>query len=109
MNVKQILSIIPQNFLDCLEDDLNDLNENNLMLQTRGDLEEVYLIIREDIINLEKEGYRSQITEAIVVKDLMMKLCGIIGFEDARHLPRLKEFRNNYEALYATFEVYAWD
>lgn len=109
INVSKILTIIPQNLLDCLEDDLGESAVGtNLMLQTRGDLQDIYLIIREDINNLEKEGYKSQVTEAIVIKDLMMRLSGTIGFEDARFLPRLAAFRNNYPELYKTFEVYAW-
>jgi hypothetical protein len=106
MTIEQLISIAPKRLVRALV--LNTYEDQGNMLQTRGDIEELHTIIETDVENILEEGYESQIDRAIEIKELMMYLCNNLGYQEARFIPRLASFRKDYEALYATFECYAW-
>jgi len=106
MTIEQLISIAPKRLVRTLC--LNTLEDQGNRLQTRGDIEELHAIITVDVQNIMDEGFTSQVDRAIEIYELMMSLCSLLSYGEARCIPRLKSFRKDYEALYATFECYAW-
>jgi hypothetical protein len=106
MTIEQLISIAPKRLVRALS--LNTYEDQGNLLQTRGDIEELHAIITVDVENIMDEEYASQVDRAIETYETMMKLSSYIGYGEARCIPRLASFRRDYEALYATFECFAW-
>jgi hypothetical protein len=106
MTIAQLVSVAPQRLVESV------LLEGQLLgdeyLQTRGDLEDLHYMVVSDANNVMADDYQGLVDKCIEVKIYMMKICGVVGFEDARHIPMLERFRDDFPAIYATFECYAW-
>lgn len=108
MTIADLITILPVALHEVLIED--GMNLEATMLQTRGDLEEITTIIRLNVCNLDSQnqGTKSEIEDLIRVKSFMMSCSTFMGFEEARDIKRLVDFRFNYPSLYSTLEIFAW-
>lgn len=107
MTIADLITILPVALHGLLIEE--DMNLSATMLQTRGDIEEIVSIIRSDVNNLEDGiDFKSQVKRCTETKNFMMSCSTFMGFEEARDIKRLEDFRFEYPALYATLEVFAW-
>lgn len=108
MTIADLITILPVALHEALIEE--EMNLNATMIETKGDLEEITTIIRLNVCKMDSQKMNtlSEIEDLIHVKSFMMSCSTFMGFEEAREIKRLSDFRFHYPSLYSTLEVFAW-
>lgn len=108
-NLLNFLQLAPTWWLEALwltgensSDDPNDLLV--LSLQTEGDLQILYEVLRESIMNNDD----TLLHEVSDFFKFIMASTGVMGHLEFAQIPLAKDFKEKYGPLYRTMEIWAW-